>query len=199
MVVGGLRIHLCPKVATTSIARAYEHLEFCYEYPEDAGPEYRFMPVRHPLDRMVSAWAFFCHGGKQALRGQPELQAIGCYDGMPFAKFAELCLVHHECNIATRMQTKYRGPHKIDEFCPSENLDQRWPSLRDKFPFLRPLRWANSSNHDRWLSYFTPDLMTRSEKVFADDMALYETSLTETANEHDDARIFLQPEAPPRS
>jgi hypothetical protein len=178
LVFDGLRVHQCPKVATLSISHACcYHNNYRGALPEEEGPEYRFMAVRHPLDRIVSAWAFFCTGDDGDIKDQPDFLALGYAFGMPFEAFLEICLERHVSNGHTRMQSAFAGPHKIDFMCPLSRLHEGWEGLRSVFPSLRSLGHRHKTKRAAWQDYFTPETQALAENVFSEDLARFEMSL----------------------
>lgn len=175
MVADGLRVHICPKVATASISAAMHGVHYYHESPEVDGDEYRWMCVRHPLDRLVSCWAFFCNSEDDSeIRGQHDVMSLGYYHGMPFDEFMDIALEKHELNAHTRKQLRYAGSHGFDHLCKFENLAEEWRKLQARFPFLKkPLPMTHKSNHRNWKMYYTDEQRQRAEDVYADDLDLY--------------------------
>ena len=66
---------------------------FRREPVNDPGPEYRFGVVRHPLDRLVSCWAYFCRDGR--ISNQPKMRQIGYRHAMSFDEFLDVALANH--------------------------------------------------------------------------------------------------------
>ncbi len=173
--VEGLRVHHSPKVAFTSTCFAIPNAR--YVKAEEEGPEYRWMVVRHPLDRLVSCWAFFCQSeDKTRLGSQHSLISAGCYRGMPFDEFLDAILSNPAVNMHTMAQVRFAGPHKFDRICRLVNLQAEWAALRKMFPCLTAIDVRNRSIHDEWESYYTPAHRQRAERVYAADMALFEAS-----------------------
>jgi len=172
---GIVRIHFTPKCASASISAALHGTGYKHDFPDGEGTEPRFMAVRHPLDRIVSAWAFFCENQPDVDR-QPGLKAIGYYYGMPFEEFLELCLKRHYENAHTRAQSIFAGPHKIDWLVPLYLLPERWEELRKRFPQanIRQINPSHKSEHKPWQDYYTPPMRAAAETIFADDMRLFE-------------------------
>ncbi len=133
------------------------------------------MAVRHPLDRIVSAWSFFCNAPTdQEIKGQHDVTSLGYYWGMPFALFLDLCLEKHSKNAHTRAQVEFAGPHHIDVLCPLERLQEAWEVLRGLFQYLHPLTVSHQSQRTNWQTYYTPSQRNRAEQVFANDMRMFE-------------------------
>lgn len=171
IVLENLRIHTIPKVASSSIIDAAQTMQFAY--PEEVGLQKRFMVVRHPLDRLVSTWAFFLKGSRP---GGNELTHLGYEPDCSFDAFVDYCLDMHDANKHTRMQWLYKGPWLV-KTVKFENLKPEWEALRERFPELTPLRARNPSTHDGWKRYYTPELRRIAEKHFAADMVLYHEAL----------------------
>ena len=179
----GLRVHTINKVAHSSIAKAMGPQRKT-AFVDVPGEGLRFMCVRHPCDRIVSAWAFFC---KVDWEDQlyPELTKLGYYKGMPFKEFHRVCLAHHPKNIHTRKQIDFTGGFTMDWLCPLHNLNTHWELLREEFPFLLPLEHINPSPREsEWEGYFTNKMRAETENTFAKDVELYQRAL-----DHDKTRI----------
>jgi hypothetical protein len=178
MVADGLRVHICPKVATAAISSAMHGSGYHHASPQEDGDEYRWMCVRHPLDRLVSCWAFFCRSeSDHEIRGQHDLLLLGYYHGMPFAAFLDVALKQHNKNAHTRKQSIYAGGQTFDRLCRLHNLDREWAKLQAKFPYLtRPMMVVHKSNHSDWQDYYTDAQREAAEREFSDDLALYESS-----------------------
>jgi hypothetical protein len=178
MVVDGLRVHICPKVATASISAAMHGTKYRHVFPEEQGPEYRWMCVRHPLDRLVSFWSFFCKSDTDhEIKGQHDVLKLGYRYQMPFNEFLDIALQHHYLNAHTSKQTHFAGKNSFDRLCRLENLPQEWAILQEKFPFLvKPLPLTHKSKHDNWQEYYTSSQRSRAEKVFFEDVGLYENA-----------------------
>lgn len=130
------------------------------------------MVVRHPLDRIVSAWAFFCKD--DPTRIDYVLKDIGYQLGMTFDAFLEICLKRHHENRHTRKQVYFAGPHKIDHLCPLERLSEDWALLRERFPNLNSIEHNHISEHDHWSSYYDSSQRKAAEAVFAEDINLFQ-------------------------
>lgn len=174
IVPGHICVHLCPKVASRSMVEAiYDRRAAVVPVEYDAGG-YRWHCVRHPLDRLVSLWAYFCKG--MGLNGQPQVAKLGYYLGQPFANFVDTICERHDENIHTRMQVAFAGL-RVDRRCRYENLASEWTALCSRFPSVKirkELPVIHKTNHDAWQGYYSPELRRQAEDVFAPDMALYE-------------------------
>ena len=173
MMKGGLRVHTCPKVASSSISGALSKLGCKHAFPDEYGHGWRFMAVRHPLDRIVSAFAFFTRD-KERIQGQRDMVALGYYYGMPWGEFFRLVMDKHAENPHTQMQTDFAGPIMIDQPVRLAGLAAAWDGLRERFPFLHPMLHYNRSDRGDWGGYYDKGQRAEAERVFAGDMALYE-------------------------
>ncbi len=170
LVADGLRVHTCPKTASTSISKAMSGLKKWHENPEDVGGEYRWMVVRHPLDRLVSAYCHFCLGAQLGIIG------MGIRKGMSFGDFLHIALRNPYGDKHLTPQFMFAGPRKFDRLCRLENLSKEWIELRKMFPLLRPIQVRNKSHHDPWPGFYTSVQRTAAELAYAADMALFESS-----------------------
>jgi len=175
MLCHGLRIHICPKVATASISGGTHRQVICHVPPDMPGEEYRWMCVRHPLDRLVSAWAFFCNSETDAeITGQHDIEPLGYYWGMPFDEFLDLALEKHDLNNHTKMQVTFAGPHEFDKLARFENLAVEWEKLRKHIPYLHKLKHTHKSEHDAWMDYYEDSKMwNKAMDTFRADVELY--------------------------
>ena len=174
-VPGILRVHLCPKVASRSMFEAFhqERRAALVDVNEDAG-EWRFHCVRHPLDRLVSLWAYFCMGG--GLNGQPQVAKLGYYERQRFPEFLDVVCEKHDQNIHTRRQIAFAGPRQADQLVRYERLTEEWAELVRRFPDVkmrRELPRIHVTSHRPWMDYYTDDMRERAEDVFAPDLELY--------------------------
>lgn len=172
---GHVRVHSAPKVASDGIARALQGLPgFSRERVDQSGPEYRFGLVRHPLDRLVSGWAYFCRDHR--LNNQQQLRDIGYRHDMTFAEFLEVAIRSHWQNQHTRRQVDFIGAQHFDRLARLENLTAEWDALMRRFPVLTKHvnRINTSTRSPKWAQYYTKDMRRRAESAYAADMDLYE-------------------------
>ena len=172
MLIDGLRVHTVPKVGSASIDKALRRFTNRHASPDEPGEEYRWMVVRHPLDRLVSAWAYFCKKD-----GPPKtMQGIGTFSWMPFGEWLERVLPDPSVNSHVQPQVDFKGPFRMDRLCRLENLNSEWKALRGRFPCILPVERWNKTTHDPWPSYYTPAQRSAAERAFAADIDLYESS-----------------------
>ena len=175
----GLLLHSCPKVASTSLTVTLRECGIMYGAvsPLDDHEGYRWAAVRHPLDRLVSAWTFFCRQKDDSVKTHPELVTAGYYHGMPFDEFLVIVLTHHACDQHTLMQHNFIGPHAMDRLCRMENLPAEWAALQRQFPYLtKPLLVIHKTDHSTWQDYYTPQQRALAEEVFVRDLMLFESA-----------------------
>jgi len=177
VVPGLVVVHLIPKVASASLYRAFHMEKRAYLTGVNDGSGFRVIVVRHPLDRLVSIWSYFCRGSETNLSGQPQVRKLGYYVGQPFSEFVDVCCVQHWKNNHTRMQVHFAGEQEADLYCPFEHLHAGWQRLRERCPdvkLMRELPHSHPSQHRGWQEYYDRELADKAERVFAPDMALYE-------------------------
>ena len=176
LVLDGLRVHTVHKNAHSAIRKACESKMKRGALPSEESDDYRFMVVRHPLERIVSAGAFFSHRNTKNLHDY--MEKLGYRNGMSFDKWISILLLRHEENIHTQKQVLFTGGHHIHELCPIEQLSSRWVSLQERFDLDDlPPKGFNSSPHGDWKAYYTDEQREAAEYVFKEDIDLYNRAL----------------------
>lgn len=130
------------------------------------------MVVRHPLERIVSFYTFFCKDPNKL--NSNGIAAIGYYTDMPFEECVDTICEKHWHNHHTMKQVDLKGPHNIDLLVKLENLNKYWPELQQRFPSLSNLGHFKKTNHKPWQKYYSPELRNKAEEEFAKDIELYE-------------------------
>lgn len=172
MVNGGLLVHTIPKVASTSMSAAMVWTHPRRAHPTEDLPGFRFMAVRHPLERLVSAWLYFTPGDKLK---HMQVFRHNVYKDMPFAEFVRVVLENPNKDRHTRQQDDWRGGQKIDCLVKLENLPREWNKMVGKYPVVE-IPHKNSTDHSEWWSYYTPDLARDALAVYGGDLELYENA-----------------------
>ena len=169
---GGLIVHLIPKVGHTTISQLIAGKNPKHIIPSEDVPGFRFMCVRHPLDRIVSAWAFFT--------SRPvfheHMERIGYKKDMSFSEWLDFCLDKYGENVHTDKQILFTGGHEIDFLVPLEDLDEAWKLLSGRFK-LPSMKRFNASIHKPWEEYYDHKQKAAAEIVFSEDMELYNKAL----------------------
>lgn len=169
LVADGLRVHKVFKVASATISDAMSSVAVRMARPEERGQEYRWMVCRHPLDRLVSVFTYFCTG---RYLGRIEM---GICKGMPWDDFLHVALGNPYGDKHLRPQIIAAGPYPLDKLCWLEDLTEEWEVLRERFSYLLPLKWLMKTEHKPWQEYYTPSQRIRAEVIYAHDLVLYES------------------------
>ena len=174
VVKGGLRAHLVPKVAHSAIAYAIGEKQIGQRVePDQPSDDTRLMVVRHPLERIVSAYTFFCKERLYAPFNEG-MANLGYKRDMLFNEFLDHLLVHYDENVHTKKQADFTGGNHIDILIPIDKLNDAWPRIAAKYNLdsLKEVQ-ANKSNHSGWEEYYTTEQRERAEQVFKEDIELY--------------------------
>jgi len=175
LVTSGLRVHNIHKNAHSAIKLAFKDVDYETSLPEEEGNEYRFMVVRHPLDRIVSTWAFFCC--RPVRNMQDYMEKIGYKLKMSFDDFLDLLLLKHKENVHTQKQILFTGGYEMNELCPIEHLNNRWDQLAERFNLNKLPQSHNTSVHNHWKEYYSNEQCQRTEGIFKEDLDLYNLAL----------------------
>jgi len=170
LVNGGLRVHTVPKVASTSQSAAMLWKRPCRAYPDEQNDDYKFMAVRHPFDRLVSAWIYFTPA-ERLRHSQVFKHAV--WPDMPFGAFVELVCQHPMKDKHTATQVRFKGGVEIDDLVRLEDMAPRWNALVGRFP-VATMAHRNKTDHKSWPEYFTPALKAIAGDAYSQDIELYE-------------------------
>lgn len=172
-----VRVHLVPRVASTSLRDSLLPAEVQRVEPDVPGPEPRFMVVRYPLHRLMSTWRLICFDWPMHHLGKPysdRLYAKGYRLKQPLDEFIGVLLERHEEDLHTRLQVSYAGPFPV-QVIRFEDLATRWEDVRRRDPLIAPLRRLNVTrpHHVR----LEAAQARRVERLLAPDLELYESTI----------------------
>ena len=175
----GLSMHLVHKNAHSAIVQTFKGLDTePRSFPWDSPEGYRFMVIRNPLDKLVSCWSYFCK--RPQVREMIEYMAkVGYKLNMTFEAFLEVVLRRYAENWHTEKQVVFTGGFTMDELCPLEKLNDRWPRLAERFGLGQLPERYNPSAHNKWDEYYTTETKESVEKVFKEDVELYKQSIND--------------------
>ncbi len=166
-----LLVHKVPKNAHTTLTIALREREHTVFEAKNDVEGRRLMVVRHPCDRAVSAWAYFCHGQNGKL--QDFMTDLGFKPRMRWDAFFEVFKNAYPHNAHLCQQDLFRCGHEIDLLVPIEKLNDTWKELRKEYPELPVLTCANASEHKHWEEYVDNAQLYWFHQVFAKDLELW--------------------------
>ena len=158
LITRGFRIHTIPKVASSSMSAAVD--DYRRVSTTEEGREFRFAAVRHPLDRLVSAWAFFC-------RRPIKHGLTGWVSGDPFDAFLGVVLERPQADKHVRPQVDYLHPD-MGLVAPLESLSEAWAGLG-----LGEIPVKNATARNDWRGYKARPRLMRAEEVYSADLEVY--------------------------
>ncbi len=176
LVRDGLRIHTVRRVASRAIRQSMQGFLQPLETP---GDQTRFMCVRNPHDRLVSAFSHFKALMQTGSNIAPKLAKLGYSPDMVFTRFLDVVLSRHYADEHTSFQVDRMGLHEIDILCPYEKLQEGWDRLRVLYSFLLPLETVGETEHEHWEGYYTVKQRRMVNQIFNEDVALHRRALTE--------------------
>ena len=146
----GLRLHTIPKVASTSISQAMNHLPVDTWNRDwaDGGDanDYRFMVVRHPSERMRSNYRYFIKEYVPHRFNTQNWQNIGLRPGMPYGEFVDRVCSSPYFNTHIYPQIYWASvAWGMDRIVKLEALNKVWPSLQERFGYLKDIEVANKT------------------------------------------------------
>lgn len=160
---------LIPKCAATSIKAAVP-LDPDPMYPHEAQDMGLFVAtiVRHPLDRLVSAWA------NKTREITPGMIAAGYREGMSLEAFVMHTAKHHDLDHHVRPQTRFlykQGRLCADFIGRFESLDVFWARLGTIFD-LPELPHENKSERPHWAECYTDAAAMIARNTYHQDLRI---------------------------
>lgn len=126
--------------------------------------------VRHPLDRLVSAWANKCAPGgiSQTLRSER------FREGMSFLRFVRHATRAHrwERDHHLRPQSQFFLPDQVDFLGRYETLAEDWSRLAAEFG-LGELPHKNRSEHKEWRAHYCEEALDLALSVYREDIQVF--------------------------
>ena len=124
--------------------------------------------IRHPLDRLVSAWANKIHSESYMER---RLGKHGFRLNMPFDEFVRHVEGHcWDAHIQPQCKFLPVGTNLVARF---ERMAEVWPEIQAKFPWLPDLPHENKTEHAPWESMYTPETREIAERIYQQDLELW--------------------------
>ena len=115
--------------------------------------------VRHPLDRLVSAYYGIWRGKKHSLPIDEFVDRVCGYNPLEVDK-----------HVRPQWTFIYKQPYFIGKF---ESLLSDWEKLMGEFTYLLPLQHKNSSNHPHWEKVFSKEARVKAEDYYAKDYEMF--------------------------
>ncbi|MBD3292071.1 MAG: hypothetical protein GF393_04045 [Armatimonadia bacterium] len=158
-----LTIATTHKTASTTMAHTLGKKGKFNEYREAPKDKPVVLIVRHPLDRLVSAFMWFVRGPSNIIPGGGN-RRFGYID---FGQFVRHTETHH--NMHWTPQT-FQHPRwrEYKRLVPLHDLSLWWPAD------LPPLDHKKKTKRMEWQSYYDDELRDRCEKRYAEDIEAYE-------------------------
>ncbi len=129
---------------------------------------FTFAVVRHPLDRLVSAYHFYRQWQ------HPSTDAVRAFDS--FEAFVLSDYFRQDVKNPTRpggLQSEFLRTdraHPIDRICRFESLQQDLTQVAQQLGLSKPvLRRVNESKRGRYERYYTPQALAVARAVFRED------------------------------
>lgn len=150
------------KTASTTMAHTLGKKGRFNEYREPPRDKPVVMIVRHPLDRLVSAYHWFVLGPYNIIPGGGNRR----FGSIDFAQFVAHTEHHH--NMHWTPQTFQLERWREYSLVPLERLRDWWP---DDLP---PLEHKKKTRRLEWQAYYDEPLRERCESRYAEDIEAYE-------------------------
>ncbi|MEA3638335.1 MAG: sulfotransferase family 2 domain-containing protein [Lamprobacter sp.] len=133
---------------------------------------YKFAIVRHPLDRLVSAFHFY-----QAWEHPSVAPAKECKNINEFLNSAYFDKDRRNCTRSTGSQAKFlESPQNepLDKICRFEMLEDDIAEVADFLRINLPqLPHKNKTAHDTFQAYFTPEMRALAEGIYFSDFLAF--------------------------
>jgi hypothetical protein len=179
-------VHL-PKCAGVSVNRALfgglggGHLtivQYSFAFsPAEFDEFFKFTIVRHPLDRLVSAFFFLKNGGfeeKDRAWSEEHLAGIETFD-----EFVTDWLTEERIWSMVHFFPQYWylqdcwGELRVDFIGRLENLENDFRRICETLNIQAKLPHSNSSKHDHYRDYYNSRTVQKVTQLYAQDMALF--------------------------
>lgn len=133
---------------------------------------YKFAIVRHPLDRLVSAFHFY-----QEWQHPGVAPAKECKDLGEFLNSAYFDQDRRNCTRATGSQAQFLETPEaepVNKICRFESLAGDMAEVAEQLQIDPPqLPYSNRSSRGAYLDYFTPELRILAEGLYANDFLAF--------------------------
>lgn len=154
------------KVASTTLAWSLGSMNQFLEYSEPPADKPVILVVRHPLDRLVSAFEWFVRGPHNIVP-HSNGRRFGYIDFPAFVMYAETHMDMH-----WTPQTYQHPNWRSFELLPLEHLRDWWPA--DQFG---ELMHRKQTQRGPWDLYFDDKLKAQCEKLYSEDIECYERAI----------------------
>lgn len=158
---GHFRWHMVPKVASTTVGKAFKYYNTFMADPTEYGTEPRFMFVRSPLSRLESWYKFTVLGGR--VRDNNYTGIYGYKHNMSWEEFLVVVENAWHKNRHTVPMVNYKGPFDVN-LIPLHRATDLGFTSRDK----------DTSNTEFRSDGVLPDSLI---EVYAEDQKLWEQAL----------------------
>lgn len=170
-------IHI-PKTGGTAIRKGswqgnYDGPEF--SLPDEWQPLFKFAFVRHPFDRLISAWKMFSDGisdGPSAPKATEGLSLVSfcdivCDESISYEerRTASERIRHH----AIPQTHPFNALHMADFVGRFETLQEDFDRICAQLEIQKLLPHRHVTKHDTWQSYMSPDVVERMAVFYAED------------------------------
>lgn len=184
MINGILKTIAPPKCGSEYLSRVVKRNRVLRPY--DDGEQFVVFVTRHPLDRLVSTWAFFCvsearpkHQFRKYLQDPGDLES----DWLTWEQFQAKFIEKKDYEAHLRPQNfNFRDAEHIDYFIPLDELNNHLLTLQEGFPevnFDLDIVSRHVSKRDKdWRNYIDEDSQFYREamRFYKTDWVLYNTS-----------------------
>ena len=163
-----LTIGTTHKVASTTFANALGKRQKFLEYHTPPKDKPVLLVVRHPLDRLVSAYEWFVHSPANIIPGGGA-RRFGYID---FSQF--LAHTDKHANMHWTPQTyQHENWREFEFLLPLEELSNWWPAELGE-----PLH-RKKTKRKPWQEYYTAEERKRYEKKYIEDIICYERAVSQ--------------------
>ena len=170
---------LIPGVASTSIGYALKKHTNVEEYSRKPDDVFVLGVTRHPYDRLVSVYQYFCRsadGGR--LHNAEMLTKAGLFWNMPWETFLANMRHHSYMSMHTAEQGWWWKDITPDYMVAIEDLGSSWKKLQEFCLELSdlPKEHLNKVEHGPWEEHFNHEQTVRFAPQLQGDLEVYSTA-----------------------